>query len=155
MPAGSDDVVILNAGLTVNESAFVVFPPPLSVNRTVKAAVPVAEGVPVIVPLDAARFNPWGSDPIDIDQVTGETAPDTVRVAEYSEPTVALANVSVVTTGLELTTICSGCVSVSPAPSSTLAVNGNVPFFDGIPVMVPLLFSEIPSGSAPADTDHA
>ncbi len=155
MPAGSEDVVILNGGLTVNDSAFVVLPPPLSANRTVKAAVPVAEGVPVMVPVDAPRFNPWGSDPIDIDQATGEAAPDTVRVAEYSEPTVALANVSVVITGLELTSICSGCVSVSPAPSSTLAVNGNVPFFDGIPVMVPPLLSETPSGSAPADTDHA
>ena len=148
-------MVILNAGLTVSDSAFVVVPPPLSANRTVKAAVPVAEGVPVMVPVDAPRLNPWGSDPIDIDQVTWETAPDTVRVAEYSEPTVALANVSVVIIGLELTTICSGCVSVSPAPSSTLTVNGNVPFWDGIPVMVPLLVSEIPSGSTPADTDHA
>jgi len=147
-------VVILNAGLTVSERAFVVLPPPLSTNRTLKAAVPVAEGVPLMVPVGAAKLKPAGSDPTDIDQVTGETAPNTARVAEYGEPTVALGNVSVLITGLELTTICRGCASASPAPSITLAVKGNVPFFDGVPVIVPLLLSETPPGSAPADTDH-
>ena len=82
VPAGSDDVVIANAGLIVNDNAFVATPPPLSANRTVKAAVPAAEGVPLMIPVDAARFKPAGKVPDDIVQVTGETAPDTARVAE-------------------------------------------------------------------------
>src|SRR5207253_880255 len=77
VPAGSDDVVIPKGGaLMVSDSAFVVLPPPLSVNPAVKAAVPGVEGVPLITPVDAARLNPCGNVPTDIVQVTGETAPD-------------------------------------------------------------------------------
>ena len=107
-----------------------------------------------MIPVDAARLKPAGKVPTDIVHVTGETAPDAARVAEYDEPAMALGNVSVVITGLELTMICNGCVSVSPAPSSTLTVNWNVPRLVGVPLMVPPLLSESPPGSAPADTDH-
>jgi hypothetical protein len=106
-----------------------------------------------MIPVDAARVKPIGKVPTDIVHVTGETAPDTARVAEYDEPAMALGNVSVVITGLELTSICNGCVSVSPAPSSTLTVNWNVPRFVGVPLMAPPLI-ETPPGSAPAETDH-
>ena len=152
-PAGSDAVVIAKAGLTTKDNGLVATPPPLSVNRTVKAAVPAAAGVPLMIPVDAARVKPVGKAPTDIVHVTGETAPDTARVAVYDEPAMALGNVSVVITGLELTMIVKGCVSVSPAPSSTLTVNWNVPRLDGVPLMVPAL-SESPPGSAPAETDH-
>jgi len=102
VPAGSDAVVIVKAGLIVSDNGLVATPPPLSDNRTVKVAVPAAAGVPLTMPVDAARVKPVGKVPSDIVQVTGETAPDTARVAEYDEPAMALGNVSVVITGLEL-----------------------------------------------------
>ena len=77
-----DDVVIPSAALTVNDSALVVLPPPLSDNRTVKADVPAADGVPLIIPVEAARVKPAGKVPSDTVHVTGETAPDAARVAE-------------------------------------------------------------------------
>jgi len=138
----------------VSESAFVALPPPLSVNLTVKAAVPVVEGVPLITPVDAARLKPCGNVPCEIVQVTGETAPDTPRVAEYAEPTVPFDNAVVVIAGLEVTMICRTCVSVLASSSSTLAVNVDVPRFCGVPLMAPPLLSVSPAGSAPLDTDQ-
>jgi len=64
VPADSDDVVIINAGLTVSDSAFVVLPLALSVTRTVKLLDPTIPDVPDIVP-PAARFSPEGSDPAE------------------------------------------------------------------------------------------
>jgi hypothetical protein len=120
----------------------------------VNAAVPGVDGVPLITPVDAARLKPCGNVPCDIPQVTGATAPDTARVVEYGEPTVPFGNAAVMITGLELTVIRRGCVSVSPAPSCTLAVNEDVPLFDGVPLMVPAPLSASPAGSAPPDTDQ-
>jgi hypothetical protein len=82
MAAGSDAVVIVRAGLIVSDNGFVATPPPLSANRTVKAAVPAAAGVPLMIPVEGARFKPEGKAPDDIVQVTGATAPDAARVAE-------------------------------------------------------------------------
>jgi hypothetical protein len=82
VPAGSDAVVIVKAGLIVSDNGFVATPPPLSANRTVKAAVPAAAGVPLTIPVEGARFKPEGKAPDDIVQVTGATAPDAARVAE-------------------------------------------------------------------------
>ena len=82
VPAGSDDVVIrTGGGSTVNDNAFVALPPPLSVNLTVKFAVPPADGVPLITPVDAARLKPCGKLPCDIAQVTGGIAPAAASVA--------------------------------------------------------------------------
>ena len=67
VPAGSDDVVIPNAGgLIVSDSAAVVVAEALSVTRTVKLLDPALPGVPEIVP-PAARLNPAGSDPLATD----------------------------------------------------------------------------------------
>ena len=138
----------------VSDNALVALPPPLSVNLTVKPAVPGADGVPLITPVDAARLKPCGNAPCDIAQVTGETAPDTARAAEYGEPAVPFGNVVVVITGLELTVICRACVSLAPLASCTLAVNVDVPRFCGVPLIVPPLERAIPVGSAPPDTDQ-
>ena len=155
MPDGSDNVVISNAaGLTVSDNAFVVLPPPLSVNFTVKAPVPAAEGVPLMTPVDVARLRPCGNVPSDIAQVTGETAPDTARVAEYAEPAVALGSVTLVIIGLDMTVICRACVPVSPAPSCALRVNWDVPLFCGVPLIVPALLIASPAGSAPTVRDQ-
>jgi|GEM_PF-6570141 len=98
----------------VSDNAFVALPPPLSANRTVNAAVPGAEGVPLMTPVDAARLKPCGNVPCDIPQVTGATAPDTARVVEYGEPTVPFGNAAVMITGLELTVICRAACRYRP-----------------------------------------
>ena len=137
----------------VSDNGLVALPPPLSVNLTVKLAVPVTVGVPLMAPVDAARLKPCGNAPCDIDQVTGETAPDTASIAEYAEPFVPFGNVVVVITGLEVTVIVRLCVSVAFAASRTRAVNWDVPRFCGVPLMAPSLLSASPVGSAPADTE--
>ena len=81
MPAGSDNVVILNTGLTVSDSAFVVLPLALSVTRTVKLLDPEIPGVPDIVPA-AARFNPEGSDPADTVHEYGGDPPEAASACE-------------------------------------------------------------------------
>jgi hypothetical protein len=69
VPAGSDDVVTVRAGvLIVRESAAVADADALSVAFTVKLAVPAAVGVPDIVP-PAERVSPTGSDPLETDHV--------------------------------------------------------------------------------------
>jgi len=135
----------------VKDSAFVATPPRLSANRTVKGVVPAAAGVPLMIPVEAARLNPEGKAPTDIVQATGGTASDATRVAKYDDPDMALGNAPVVITG---TKIVNGFSFVSPAPSTTFTVNWNVPPVVGIPLMVPPLLSESPAGSAPADNDH-
>jgi len=159
VPEGSDAVVIPKAGaVIVSDNALVALPPPLSDSLTVKLAVPGAEGVPPMTPVDA-RLKPCGNTPCDIVHVTGETAPDAARAAEYGEPVVPFGNAGVVITGLELTVIRRGCVSVSPLRSCTLTVNWETPLPPGVPLMVPTLVaasvaSVSPAGSVPADTDQ-
>ena len=76
MPAGSEDVVMLNAGgLIVSDRAAVVETDALSVTRTVKLFGPAVPGVPDIVP-PAARVNPAGSDPADTVHEYGGDPPD-------------------------------------------------------------------------------
>ena len=153
MPAGSDDVVIPKAGgLMVIDSDCVALPPPLSVNWTVKPAVPGDEGVPLMIPVGAARLKPCGNVPCDIDQVTGETAPDTARVAEYGEPSAPFGSAAVVITGLELMVIVMSFVStlgIGFAASVTKTVNRDVPLFWGVPVMLPSRLSVSPVGGIP------
>ena len=82
MPAGSDEVVILNAGgLIVSDNAFVILPLALSVTFTVKLLVPAVPGVPEIVP-PADRVNPAGSVPTDTDHEYGGTPPEAPSACE-------------------------------------------------------------------------
>ncbi len=155
MPAGSETVVIVGgSGFTVSVNALVVLPPPLSVSLTVKLEPPASEGVPPITPVDAWRLKPSGKLPNAIAQVTGATAPDAARVVEYDAPAVAFGKLDVVITGLELTVICSACVSVALASSCTFTVNDAVPAPVGVPLITPALLSVRPAGSAWAEMDH-
>ena len=64
MPAGSEEVVIPNAGgLMLTDNAAVAEADALSVTRTVNLLDPAALGVPDIVP-PAARLKPAGSVPL-------------------------------------------------------------------------------------------
>jgi hypothetical protein len=76
IPAGSDDVVILNVGgLIVSDSAAVAETDALSVTRTVKLLGPAAPGVPDTVP-PAERVIPAGNDPLTNDQEYGGSPPE-------------------------------------------------------------------------------
>ena len=68
MPAGNEEVVIVNAGAPiVNDNGAVVDADALSVTLTVKLDGPVAVGVPAMVLPEIP--NPAGSDPLATDQV--------------------------------------------------------------------------------------
>ena len=75
-PAGSDEMVILNAaGLIVSDRAAVTETDARSTARTVKLLDPVAPGVPEIVP-SAERLNPVGNDPLVTDHEYGGSPPE-------------------------------------------------------------------------------
>ena len=81
MPAGSDAVVIVKAGLIVSDSAFVVVPFALSVTFTVKLLDSAVPGVPEIVP-PVDKVNAAGSVPTDTVQVYGAVPPETASACE-------------------------------------------------------------------------
>lgn len=60
-----------------------------SVTCTVIENAPLAEGVPVIWPVEEFRDKPVGSDPLVTDHVYGVVPPEAVRVAEYAAPSCA------------------------------------------------------------------
>ena len=68
MPLGKEVVVIEGVAPTVRLSALVAVSELASVTCTVKLAVPVAVGVPEIVPVLGARVSPAGKLPEMIDQ---------------------------------------------------------------------------------------
>ena len=53
-----------------------------SVACTVKLAVPVAVGVPVMAPVEAFRLSPAGSDPLEMDQASAPVPPVAASVCE-------------------------------------------------------------------------
>jgi hypothetical protein len=89
-----------------------------------------------------------------IDQVTGATPPDCVRVAEYGVPALPFGRLVVVITGLDLMVSCRSTVSVALFASDTMAENENVPGAVGVPPITPSALSVRPAGKAPPDTDH-
>ena len=81
MPAGNEEVVIVNAGaLIVNDNGAVVDTDALSVTFTVKLDDDAAVGVPEIVPPE--RLNPAASDPVAMDQVYGGDPPVALSCCE-------------------------------------------------------------------------
>ena len=81
MPAGSDAVVIVKAGLIVSDSAFVVVPFALSVTFTVKLLDSAVPGVPEIVP-PVDKVNAAGRVPTDTVQVYGAVPLETASACE-------------------------------------------------------------------------
>jgi hypothetical protein len=74
VPAGNDDVVMLNGGGLIRiDSAAVVDAAALSVTFTVKFDVPAVVGGPEIVLPE--RLNPGGSVPLETDHVYGGVPP--------------------------------------------------------------------------------
>lgn len=67
--AGSDDVVMESAPLTVQEKAWVASSEERSVTLIVNEELPAADGVPVSAPVEVLRLMPEGRDPAETDQM--------------------------------------------------------------------------------------
>src|SRR6185295_14426799 len=115
--------------------------------RTVKLVVPVAVGVPVIVP-PVLRLSPAGRELADSDQVRGAVPPVAAIVWEYTMPTVPPGNKPVVMLGAAAMVIERDCVAVAPTLSRTRMGKGNDPAADGVPAMTPVVVFKLkPVGS--------
>lgn len=124
-----------------------------STARTVKVEVPVAVGVPEITPVDVFKVNPAGSDPTEIDQVTGATPPEVCTVAEYDLFIVDDGNDAVAIASTPLTVMLSDFVAVPPSASVAVTVKVDVPAVVGVPEMV-APDNVRPAGNVPVVTLH-
>ena len=141
VPAGSDAVVIVKAGLIVSDSAFVVLPLALSVTFTVKLLDPAVPGVPEIVP-PADRLNPAGSVPTDTVHVYGVDPPEAASACEYAVPTVPAGSDAVVIVKAGLIVSDNGFVATPPPLSANRTVKAAVPAAAGVPLMIPVEASQ-------------
>ena len=112
--------------------------------------------VPEIVPAELME-RPGGS-PLAL-QLTVPVPPEEPSVALYAEPATALPSVAVVVviaSGTGTIEILSCCVAESgvPAESVTFTVKVELPGAVGVPVMIPPVLSESPTGSDPLDMLH-
>ena len=142
--------------MTVSESALVAVPPdPLFVTCTVKPAVSMVVGVPVIEP-EVERLSPAGKDPNTIAHVYGATPPWAVSVCEYAMPTLPSGSgeVVVMTRVAALIVIESGCVAFVARLSTAWTVKAAVPGLEGVPVIDPDEDRFSPAGSDPDAIDH-
>lgn len=153
VPAGNDEVLMLNAGaLIVNDSPTLADPEAPSVTLTVKLDDPAAVGVPAIVPPE--RLSPAGSDPVATDQVYGGDPPVALSACEYPTPTMPTGNEDVVIVNAgELITNDNGAVADTDALSVTLTVKLDDPAAVGVPDIVPAERFN-PAGSDPLATVH-
>ncbi len=153
VPPGSDAVVMVTPFTTVMVSACaadVVLA--LSFTVTLKDAVPLPPGVPVMAPDDAFNVSPLGSDPLLTVQLPyGGVPPAAVKVCAYARPTSPLGSEVVVMVSPATTVIDSACAAeVAPALSFTVTLNEDVPVPVGDPVIAPVdAFKPSPLGSDP------
>ena len=82
VPEARDAVFISNGGywLMTMESDLVAVSRLASCTLAVNVLVPIAVGVPEIVPEEALRTRPLGRVPVETDQIYGDCPPATVRV---------------------------------------------------------------------------
>jgi hypothetical protein len=125
---------------------------PESVTVNVSAAVPAADGVPLIAPVEVLNVKPNGSVPVNC-QVRAPVPPVAVSVCEYGTATIpSLSAVVVIFSGGIWDTIVTIAVAVcGGAPESvTLNVTGAVPTPVGVPLTTPVAASNVkPAGSVP------
>jgi hypothetical protein len=153
MPAGNEDVVMLNAGALITiDIAAVAEPEALSVTLTVKPTDPAELGVPDIVAPE--RLNPAGSDPFATDQVYGGIPPLALSVCEYATPTMpaGIGGVVILKAGAVMT-IDSAAVADPDALSVTFTLKLEEPAVVGLPEIVPPARLS-PAGRDPLATDH-
>ena len=153
MPAGNEDVVMLNAGALMRiERAAVADAVPLSFTFTVKLDDPAVVGVPEIVLPE--RLSPAGRDPLATDHVYGGVPPVTLIACEYPVPAVPAGNEDVVMFNAGALIVSnSGALADDDALSVTLTVMLEEPVVVGVPEIV-LPASPSPPGSDPLEIDH-
>ena len=155
VPSGKALVLMVSTPAIAIESALVATAPALSVTRTVKLAVPPADGVPAMTPAPVIGFSPAGSAPADNDHVKGAVPPVAAMVWEYATPTVQSGKEVVVMERAPATAIEKALVVVAPTLSVTRMLKLAFPAADGVPVMAPSLVMGLnPAGSAPSDNVH-
>ena len=123
---------------------------------TVKVDVPLAVGVPEIVPVAPSKMIPAGGAPFVIDHVYGNVPPVAASVTVvYTTPTVPLGRVgAVVMVGPGVMVNEKACVAEPPPLSVTFAVKLKGPEAVGVPVRAPAVLRFIPAGNAPPETVH-
>jgi hypothetical protein len=130
----------------------------LSFTVAVKLEVPVAVGVPEMVPVVAARVSPAGRLPELIDHVYDGLPPAAVIGAEYATPSVPVGNVPVViVSGAEAMTneIVADLVCTGLEESVTVAVTFTVMAAVGVPEIVPVPVASVsPAGRFPDVMDQ-
>jgi hypothetical protein len=126
----------------------------LSFTCTVKLAVPVDVGVPLMVPF-AASASPAGTEPVVVDHVYPPLPPVAPSDWLYGAPVVPTGNEeTVICSGGLLTTMVSAWVSVALEESVTCAVKLKLPVALGVPVMAPAVDKVSPPGRDPMVFDH-
>jgi len=150
VPAGSDAVVIVKAGLIVSDKSFVMLPFALSVTFTMKLLGPALAGVPEIVP-PVDRLKPAGSVPTDTVHVYGGDPPEAASACEYAFPTMPAGSDAVVIVRAGLIVSDSAFVMLPPALSVTFTVKLLGPAVPGVPEIVPPADRLKPAGSVPRD----
>src|SRR5579872_1695647 len=118
--------------------------------------MPLAVGVPVMLPEDPPSVRPAGSEPCVMDHVYGDVPPVAPSVTVvYDTLTVPFGSVgAVVMVGPGVIVNEKSWLAEPPPLSVTFAVKLNGPEAVGVPLTAPLEPSVIPCGSAPPTTDH-
>jgi hypothetical protein len=131
---GNVVVVMLKAEFTAMLSCCVADIAPTvleSATFTVKFAVPVAVGVPVIAPVLRFSVRPLGSAPLLIEYVNVPAPPVTEIFWLYAEPTVVADNVVVVIEGGGVIEMLTVAVFVESATEVAVTVADPATPFDG------------------------
>ena len=130
----------------------------MSFTVAVKLEVPVAVGVPEMVPVVAARLSPAGRLPELIDHVYDGLPPVAVIGAEYATPSVPEGNAPVVMIsgeGAMTNEIVADLVWTGLEESVTVAVTFTVIAVVGVPEMMPVLVARVsPAGRLPEVMDQ-
>jgi len=117
---------------------------------TVKVPTPNAEGVPLMMPVEALKFSPPGSAPLVIAQLIG-AVPVTAMLCRYGVPTRAAGNGDVVMIDGGPLTVRLSCLELQPNALVALTVKVATPSSVDVPLMAPVnVFKIRPAGSAPA-----
>jgi hypothetical protein len=151
-------VMVRTAGFTVSENgpAIPIAPEPPA-TETEKVDMPVAVGVPEMIPVVGPNESPGGRLPLKMLQVYGPAPPDAVKAAElYGTVTVpgGRAGATIVSAGVILQ-LEGGAVATVPVVSRTEIVKPYVPILAGVPLRMPVVAPiVIPGGRPPAETKN-
>ena len=160
---GPPGAVVAAATVIDSASEFACAGLPASLMATVKFDVPVAVGVPEMIPVEAPSVNPAGRLPEATDHVYDGVPPLACSCVEYAVPSVPEGSEEVViardpgVVDAELIVMDEFTVAVWAGllESSTVSVKAEVPLAVGVPEMIPVeALSVSPAGRLPAVTDH-